>query len=105
MKNIFKEYKKLKLENNKLIIKINGLQKENTDELLRTQEYYEKIMNKKIEFLESKYKTKIERKQEIMKLCEKFEEKISQSLSPLLDIDVTDDVNSYIKLLEFLREE
>lgn len=105
MKNILKEYKKLKEENNKLKIKINELQKENTNELLRTQEYYERIMNKKIEFLESKYKTKTERKKEITKLCEKFEQKISECLSSLLDIDVTNEVNSYIKLLEFLRED
>lgn len=62
MRNIFKENKKLKEENNKLKIKVNELQK-NIDGLLRTQEYYEKIiMNKKIEYLEDNYKTKMERK-------------------------------------------
>ena len=49
MKNIFKENKKLKEENNKLKLKVKELQKENTDGLFRTQEYYEKLMNKKIE--------------------------------------------------------
>ena len=56
MKNIFKENKKLKEENNKLKIKVNELEKENTDGLLRTQEYYEKLMNKRIEYLEVNYK-------------------------------------------------
>lgn len=42
MRNIFKENKKLKEENNKLKIKINELQKENTDGLLKMQEHYEK---------------------------------------------------------------
>lgn len=46
MKNIFKE-------NNKLKIKVNELQKENTDGLLKMQEYYENLMNKKIEFFRS----------------------------------------------------
>lgn len=62
MKNIFKENKKLKEENNNLKIKVNELQKENTDELLKMQEYYEKLMNKRIEYLEVNYKTKMERK-------------------------------------------
>lgn len=50
MKNIFKENKKLKEENNKLRIKVNELQKENTEGLLRI------LQNKKIEFLEANYK-------------------------------------------------
>ena len=53
MKNIFKENKMLKEENNKLKIKVNELQKENTDGLLKIQEYYKRLMNKKIEFFRS----------------------------------------------------
>lgn len=76
MKNIFKENKKLKEENNKLKIKVNELEKENTDGLLRTQEYYEKLMNKRIEYLEVNYKTKMERKKEVLKICKNLEKKI-----------------------------
>lgn len=67
MKNIFKENKKLKEENNKLKIKVNELQKENTNGSLKMQEYYEILMNKKIEYLEANYKTKMERKKEVLK--------------------------------------
>lgn len=72
MKNIFKENKKLKEENNKLKIKVNELQKENTDEILKMQEYYEKLMNNRIEYLEVNYKTKMERKKEVLKICKKI---------------------------------
>ena len=75
MKNIFKENKKLKEENNKLKIKVNELQKENIDGLLKTQQYYEKVMNKKIEYLEANYKTKMERKKEVLKICKNLEKK------------------------------
>ena len=105
MKNIFKENKKLKEENNKLKIKVNELQKENIDELLRTQEYYEKLMNKKIEYLEANYKTKKERKKEVLKICKNLENKLNANASSLLDIDITTDINAYLKLLDYLKGE
>lgn len=105
MKNIFKENKKLKEENNKLQIKVNELQKENTDELLRTQEYYERLMNKKIEYLEANYKTKMERKKEVLKICKNLEKKLNSTISSLLDLDITTDINAYLKLLDYLKEE
>ena len=105
MKNIFKENKKLKEENNKLKIKVNELQKENTDGLLRTQEYYEKLMNKKIEYLEAKYKTKMERKKEVLKICKNLENKLNTNIESFLDIDITTDINAYLKLLEYLKGE
>ena len=106
MKNIFKENKKLKEENNKLKIKVNELQKENTDGLLRTQEYYEKLMNKKIEYLEANYKTKMERKKEVLKICKNLENKLNANISSsLLDIDITTDINAYLKLLDYLKGE
>lgn len=88
MKNIFKENKKLKEENNKLKIKVNELQKENTDGLLRMQEYYEKVMNKKIEYLEVKYKTKMERKKEVLKICKELEKKLITNITSLIDLDI-----------------
>ena len=105
MKNIFKENKKLKEENNKLKIKVNELQKENTDGLLRTQEYYEKLMNKKIEYLEANYKTKMERKKEVLKICKNLENRLNANISSILDIDITTDVNAYLKLLDYLKGE
>lgn len=105
MKNIFKENKKLKEENNKLKIKVNELQKENTNGLLRTQEYYEKIMNKKIEYLEANYKTKMERKKEVVKICKKLENKLISNISGFVDLDITTDINAYLKLLDYLKGE
>ena len=105
MKNIFKENKKLKEENNKLKIKVNELQKENTDGLLRTQAYYENLMNKKIEFLEANYKTKMERKKEVLKICKNLEKKLNSTISSLSDLDITTDINAYLKLLDYLKGE
>lgn len=105
MKNIFKENKKLKEENNKLIIKVNELQKENTDGLLKTQEYYEKVMNKRIEYLEANYKTKMERKKEVLKICKNLEKKLNASITSLIDLDITTDINAYLKLLDYLKGE
>ena len=105
MKNIFKENKKLKEENNNLKIKVHELQKQNTDELLRTQEYYEKVMNKKIEYLEVNYKTKMERKKEVLKICKELEKKLITNITSLIDLDITTDINAYLKLLDYLKGE
>ena len=105
MRNIFKENKKLKEENNKLKIKVNELQKDNTDSYLRTQEYYEKLMNKKIEYLEGNYKTKMERKKELLKICKELEKKLVSTISSLIDLDITTDINAYLKLLDYLKGE
>lgn len=84
MKNIFKENKYLKNENERLNKRIETLEKENTDGLLRTQEYYEKVMNKKIEYLEANYKTKMERKKEVLKICKNLENKLNSNISSLI---------------------
>ena len=105
MKNIFKENKYLKNENERLHRRIETLEKENTDGLLRTQEYYEKVMNKKIEYLESNYKTKMERKKEVLKICKNLEKKLNSNISSFLDLDITTDINAYLKLLDYLKGE
>ncbi len=105
MKNIFKENKRLKEENIKLKVEVNELKKENTDGLLRTQEYYEKLMNKKIEYLEANYKTKMERKKEVLKICKNLENKLNSNISTLFDSDITTDINAYLKLLDYLKGE
>lgn len=104
MKNIFKENKKLKEENNRLKIKVNELQKENIDGLSRMQECYESAMNKKIEFLEANYKTKMERKKAVLKICKNLENKLNSTITSLLDLDITTDINAYLKLLNYLKE-
>ena len=106
MKNIFKENKKLKEENNILRIKVNELQKENTDDLLRMQEHYEKTMDKRIEYLKANYKTKMERKSEVKKICANLEDKINAEISSLIiDVDITTDIDAYLKLLDYLKGE
>ena len=106
MKNIFKENKYLKNENQRLHKRIETLEKENTDILLRKQEYYEKVMNKKIEYLEANYKTKMERKKEVLKICKNLENKLNANISnTLLDLDITTDINAYLKLLDYLKGE
>ncbi len=105
MKNIFKENKKLKEENNKLKIKIDGLQRENTNELIKMQENYERIMNRKIEYLEDKYKTEMQRKKEVSQVCKNLENKLNSTITSLIDIDITTDINAYLKLLDYLKGE
>lgn len=105
MKNIFKENKKLKEENNKLKIKVNELQKENTNDLLKIQENYDRIMKKKIEYLEANYKTKMQRKKEVLKICKNLENKINNMITSLIDMDITTDINAYLKLLDYLKGE
>ena len=105
MKNIFKENKKLKEENNKLKIKVNELQKENTNDLLKIQENYDRIMKKKIEYLESNYRTKMQRKKEVLKICKNLENKINNMITSLIYMDITTEINAYLKLLDYLKGE
>lgn len=69
------------------------------------REHYENLMNKKIELLEVNYKTKMERKEEVLKICKNLENKLNTSISSLLDIDITTDINAYLKLLDYLKGE
>lgn len=62
-------------------------------------------MNKKIEYLEANYKTKMERKKEVLKICKNLEIKLNTNISALLDIDITTDINAYLKLLDYLKGE
>ena len=105
MKNIFKEYKKLKAENLHLKFENERLRKENNEDNLRMQEYYEKTYNKRLEFEKLKYNTKMKRKKEVEKICKKMEQKLIANITSFLDIDITTDINAYLKLLEYLKEE
>ena len=63
------------------------------------------MKKKKIEYLEANYKTKKERKKEVLKICKNLENKLNGNISSLLDIDITTDINAYLKLLDYLKEE
>ena len=105
MKNIFKEYKKLKAENLHLKFENERLRKENNEDNLRIREYYEKTYEKRLEFEKLKYNTKMKRKKEVEKICKKMEQKLIANITSFLDIDITTDINAYLKLLEYLKEE
>lgn len=62
-------------------------------------------MNKKIEFLEANYKTKMDRKKEVVKICKNLEKKLNSTISSLIDLDITTDINAYLKLLDYLKGE
>lgn len=62
-------------------------------------------MNKKIEYLEANYKTKMERKKEVLKICKNLEKKLNANISTLIDLDITTDINAYLKLLDYLKGE
>ena len=62
-------------------------------------------MNKKIEYLEANYKSKMERKKEVLKICKNLEKKLNLNISSLLDLDITTDINAYLKLLDYLKGE
>lgn len=105
MKNIFKENKKLKEENNRLKLEVNELQHDNSSELLRIQKYYENYMDKKLEYLKADYSTKMKRKKEVLNICKNLEKKLNTSISSLLDIDITTDIDAYLRLLDYLKKE
>ena len=105
MINILKENKKLKEENKKLKEENKKL-KENRDEMLKkVQREYDKIMKKRIEYIEAKYITKMERKKEVLKVCKELENKLITIIRSLKDVDITTDINSYLKLLDYLKGE
>lgn len=102
--NIFKQNKLLKQENNELRERVEKLEKENTDGMIRLREYYDKTIEHRLKFMESEYNTKIERKEQIMKICEKLEEKLINNITSEL-IDLSYDIDNYIKLLNYLKSE
>lgn len=102
--NIFKQNKLLKQENNELRERVEKLEKENTDGMIKLREYYDKMIEHKLKFMESEYNTKIERKEQIMKICEKLEEKLINNITSEL-IDLSYDIDNYIKLLNYLKSE
>lgn len=102
--NIFKQNKLLKQENNELRKRVEKLEKENTDGILRLKEYYDRTLEHRLKFMESEYDTKIERKEKIIKICEKLEEKLTNNITSEL-IDLSNDIDNYIKLINYLKSE
>lgn len=103
--NIFKQNKLLKQENNELRKKVEKLEKENTDGMLKLREYYDKTIEHRLKLMECEYNTKIERKEQIIEICKKLEEQINDSLSKgLLNLS-SDIIDNYIKLLNYLKQE
>lgn len=105
MKNIFKENKKLQEENRLLKIQINRLEKENTEGIERLRNYYDKLTETKIDWIKSDYNTKIKRKNEVLKICKNLENKLNANITSLIDLDITTDINAYLKLLDYLKGE
>ena len=104
MKNIFKEYKKLKAEKLQLKFEIERLHKENNEDNLRMREYYEKTYEKRLEFEKFRYKTIMKRKKEVIQICKNLENKLNVNITSLIDLDITTDINAYIMLLNYLKE-
>lgn len=102
--NIFKQNKLLKQENNELMKRVEKLEKENTDGMLKLREYYDKTIEHRLKIMECEYNTKIERKEQIIKICEKLEENLINNISSDLLV-VSNDIDIYIKLLNYLKRE
>ena len=100
MKNIFKENKELKEENNNLKIKVKELE----NELLRTEKRYEDIMNRKCTYLTRKYEIKIKSEKELTKIIKNLENRLNQGIK-IPGYDITSDVDVYLKLLDYKKGE
>ena len=101
MKNIFKENKDLKEENINLKIKVKELE----HELLKTEDRYEEIMNRKCNYLVRKYEDKIKRKKAVIKICKTLEDTLNQEIiGRLQGYDITPDIDAYLKLLDYLKK-
>lgn len=82
MKNIFKENKELKEENNNLKIKVKELE----NKLLKTE-------------------VKIKSEKELTKIIKNLENRLNQGITKIPDYDITTDVDAYLKLLDYKKGE
>ena len=101
MKNIFKENKELKEENNNLKIKVKELE----NKLLKTEDSYEEIIKRKSTYLTRKYETKIKSEKELTKIIKNLENRLNQGITKIPDYDITTDVDAYLKLLDYKKGE
>ena len=100
MFNIIKENKELKKENIVLKKKIEKLEKDNTDGMMKLKEYYDRTIDHRLKFIKCEYNTKIERKEQIIKICNKIEKKINNINNINNSL-----IDNYIKLLNYLKED
>ena len=101
MKNIFKENKELKEENNNLKIKVKELE----NELLKVEDSYEEIIKRKSTYLTRKYETKIKSEKELIKIIKNLEDRLNDGITKIPDYDITSDVDAYLKLLNYKKGE
>lgn len=101
MKNIFKENKELKEENNNLKIKVKELE----NKLLKTEDSYEEIIKRKSTYLTRKYEVKIKSEKELTKIIKNLENRLNQGITKIPDYDITADVDAYLKLLDYKKGE
>ena len=47
----------------------------------------------------------MERKSEVVRICENLENKLNNIISSFIDIDITTDIDAYLKLLDYLKGE
>ena len=102
---IFEANMELKMENERLKRRISVLEQENLDVYIKIEERYKKEYERKLEFEKARYRTKMEMKKEVKEIIKDLQNKIHQNLVSLIDTDVTNDVECYLKLLKFLKEE
>ena len=101
MKNIFKENKKLKEENNNLKIKVKELE----NKLLKIEDSYEEIIKRKSTYLTRKYEVKIKSEKELTKIIKNLENRLNQGITKIPDYDITADLDAYLKLLDYKKGE
>ena len=47
----------------------------------------------------------MKRKNAVLKICENLENKLNSTITSLIDIDITTDINAYLELLDYLKGE
>lgn len=105
MKNIFKIIKDYKQKINILEAQNQRLERENNEGYLKLQGYYEACLEKQKELLKQDYNTTIKRKAEVEKITKLYEDRLKKYLKePIFDISLQEDIDNYLKLLNYLKE-
>lgn len=99
-----KEIERLESENKTLNYKVNILRKEINDNQVQLENYYNTQMNNKIDIMKAEYNTKITRKKQTLELVKLYEEKLKSLITAKIEIDIQNDIDNYIKLLNYLKE-
>lgn len=105
MIKFFKEYKKLIEENENLKKRVNELKEMNDSYVFNLENKYKHIMDQKLEYMEANYKTKIERKNQVLKIVEILENGLVNKIEIFNENEIIPYIEAYLKLLKFLKEE